>query len=667
LPGFSFSGSFIPAGSGVLTVLSFDGVGEVCLSDIVVSGIGGLSLDTASGDCATIDDACPSGNYDCAGVCDGTAVEDCTGECGGSALIDECGECGGDGIDEGACDCDGNVLDCAGVCGGSALIDECGECGGDGIDEGVCDCDGNVLDCAGECGGSAENCPDWVDCPSCYENTASMTAIVLDALSGDQMYADGDILAAFDDAGNNRGIAILLYPIPFGPYEGTGLYEIQIRGDAAGDAISFKYYDASEDEVLDSGTGYTFVIDDIIGDVIEPHEISVGAITLSIDIASGWNWFSLNVEGDMSIGSVMASLTSTEGDFIKSASASSTYYPDFGWYGGLDELGVIGMYKFNSANADLLVFSGAPVDPLSTPIDLASGWNWLGFTPQNDGPTADALASIVTNEGDFIKNQGASSTYYSDFGWYGGLDVMAPTEGYMLSVAEGSVLTYPNFGVDDALTRTKSEKELPAAVSDWGVNYHDYEFNGHITMSIDSREDSHGDYIAVFAGDECRGLAERMYFPFGDSYMYSVMVYSNQPDGEELRFKYYDSAIGEIVEYAETIDFLTDMIVGDGFNTISLSRETSGLTQPMTYSLGDAYPNPFNPVTSFEYTLEKDGMVQVAVYDLNGRMVAELVNSWQSAGSYPVVWDAQELSSGVYMVNMTTGDYSTVQKVMLIK
>jgi len=57
--GFSFSGSFIPAGSGVLTVLSFDGVGEVCLSDIVVSGIGGSSLDTASGDCATIDDACP--------------------------------------------------------------------------------------------------------------------------------------------------------------------------------------------------------------------------------------------------------------------------------------------------------------------------------------------------------------------------------------------------------------------------------------------------------------------------------------------------------------------------------------------------------------------------------------------------------------------------------
>jgi hypothetical protein len=144
------------------------------------------------------------------------------------------------------------------------------------------------------------------------------------------------------------------------------------------------------------------------------------------------------------------------------------------------------------------------------------------------------------------------------------------------------------------------------------------------------------------------------------------MVYSNLTDGEELTFKYYDSANGEIVEYDETIDFITDMIEGDGFNTFGLSREGS-FSQPKTYGISEAYPNPFNPVTSFEYTLEKDGMVQVAVYDLNGRMVSELVNGYQSAGSYPVVWDAQELSSGVYMVNMISGDYSTIQKVMLIK
>ena len=49
-------------------------------------------------------DDCASGIYDCAGVCDGDALEDCAGECGGSA-----------------------IEDCAGECGGSAVVDECGE------------------------------------------------------------------------------------------------------------------------------------------------------------------------------------------------------------------------------------------------------------------------------------------------------------------------------------------------------------------------------------------------------------------------------------------------------------------------------------------------------------------------------------------------------------
>ena len=108
------------------------------------------------------------------------------------------------------------------------------------------------------------------------------------------------------------------------------------------------------------------------------------------------------------------------------------------------------------------------------------------------------------------------------------------------------------------------------------------------------------------------------------------------------------------------------MIVGDGFNTFGLSRE-GNLSQPKAYGISEAYPNPFNPSTSFSYTLPEDGMVQVAVYDISGRMVAELVNGFKSAGTYPVVWDAQDLSSGVYMVNMIAGGYISKQKLMLVK
>ena len=86
------------------------------------------------------------------------------------------------------------------------------------------------------------------------------------------------------------------------------------------------------------------------------------------------------------------------------------------------------------------------------------------------------------------------------------------------------------------------------------------------------------------------------------------MVYSNVAKDEELKFKYYDSITGDVVEYVETIDFTSDMIVGNGFNTFSLSREASDMPQPMTYGISDAYPNPFNPVTSFEYMMPEDGI-----------------------------------------------------------
>ena len=158
-----------------------------------------------------------------------------------------------------------------------------------------------------------------------------------------------------------------------------------------------------------------------------------------------------------------------------------------------------------------------------------------------------------------------------------------------------------------------------------------------------------------------------MHFPIDDSYMYSIMAYSNLTEGEELSFKYYNSQDDEIVEYAESIEYTANENYGNGFSPFGLSRETGKYGQPVSYGLSKAYPNPFNPVTSFEYTIEKDGMVNMAVYDINGRMVAELVDGYRSAGSYPVVWDASELSSGVYMVHMTSGDFATMQKVMLIK
>lgn len=80
--------------------------------------------------------ACASGVFDCAGVCDGTAVEDCAGVCGGTAVADDCGVCNGD---------NSTCTDCNGVVNGGAVTDECGVCDGSGAPTWYADNDNDLL------------------------------------------------------------------------------------------------------------------------------------------------------------------------------------------------------------------------------------------------------------------------------------------------------------------------------------------------------------------------------------------------------------------------------------------------------------------------------------------------------------------------------------------
>ncbi len=88
---------------------------------------------------------------------------------------------------------------------------------------------------------------------------------------------------------------------------------------------------------------------------------------------------------------------------------------------------------------------------------------------------------------------------------------------------------------------------------------------------------------------------------------------------------------------------------------------------PTEVSLSNAYPNPFNPVTMLTYDVPSDMTVSMGIYDVRGRLVEELVNNMREQGRYEIAWNADQHSSGVYMVKMTAGSTVKVQKVMLVK
>jgi hypothetical protein len=83
--------------------------------------------------------------------------------------------------------------------------------------------------------------------------------------------------------------------------------------------------------------------------------------------------------------------------------------------------------------------------------------------------------------------------------------------------------------------------------------------------------------------------------------------------------------------------------------------------------LGSVSPNPFNPVTRITYWIPRSTRVNLAIYDVNGRLIETLVNAKKDRGEYVVNWHAGDLSSGVYFCRFEAGDFSENRKVMLIK
>jgi DNA-binding beta-propeller fold protein YncE len=109
-----------------------------------------------------------------------------------------------------------------------------------------------------------------------------------------------------------------------------------------------------------------------------------------------------------------------------------------------------------------------------------------------------------------------------------------------------------------------------------------------------------------------------------------------------------------------------DILVNDG-SPVGVGDTPSSATR-----LGPNYPNPFNPSTSIPFTLAREGRVTLRIYDVNGRVVATLIDGAMTAGEHVAHWNASDarglrVSSGVYMARLETDDATDTRKLVLLK
>jgi len=109
-----------------------------------------------------------------------------------------------------------------------------------------------------------------------------------------------------------------------------------------------------------------------------------------------------------------------------------------------------------------------------------------------------------------------------------------------------------------------------------------------------------------------------------------------------------------------------DFASGEAFAVFDIFGEDLEFEELGTALLG-AYPSPFNVQTNITYDLGQAGPVRLEVFDIQGRKVAILVEAEQPAGRHTITWDASDYSSGVYFYKLSSGDFTEVKRMMLVK
>ncbi len=108
---------------------------------------------------------------------------------------------------------------------------------------------------------------------------------------------------------------------------------------------------------------------------------------------------------------------------------------------------------------------------------------------------------------------------------------------------------------------------------------------------------------------------------------------------------------------------IIDVMAAIGYETNSINNELL----PEDFSILNVYPNPFNPTTTIRFNVEVTHVLQLHVYDINGRLVETLVDGIVNPGVNKIEWNATNIASGVYLLRLTTINNVYTKKITYLK
>ena len=451
---------------------------------------------------------------------------------------------------------------------------------------------------------------------------------------------------------NSDTIFINLFPIPQSNLD--TLYLIvpgqTIQLDAGADMVSYNWNTGSTDQFISTSYPDTFYI--AYSDTNGCSNNDTTYVEFDLDVVhdlyipQGWSYFSTYVDPyfpsiDTLVLSIINSVIMVKND------DGLVYWPAF----NLNMIGdyIVGEgYQIKLLAAEVLPITGLMVVPEWTQINLAFGWNLIGYLRNTPGDLETMIAPI-NSEIIIIKN-GFGQFYWP--GW--GINMigdMEPGGGYLVSMLQAASFSYPwNGALSKSLHITNPETTNYIVQETSGFN-----MTVGIPLSAWNEVPEYGDEIAVI-NSENKVIGSAV---FANSNV-GITVWGDDPYSDEIenisindyfKFRLWKRSTGKEIEFN-----ITNWQEGnDRYNTNAISVAKKVVVPELAVSLDvNVFPNPFKKATTITYTVPEDGDIKISIINILGKTVEIPFVGYKKSGQYSFEFDASSLASGYYFCEIIT-------------
>ena len=437
-------------------------------------------------------------------------------------------------------------------------------------------------------------------------------------------------------------------------YNGSSYVTIEINGEVV-ETVEFKIWDASENTTLDVLFTTLSNPGGFLG--LPPNYLPIAAytsVTQTISFTNtGWNLISLNVTPftpapvDV-FGSILNDVTLVKDLF-------TSYNPLLPpMFNTLTQLVDGSGYFVNVNNIGLSIdVTGMPVDVQNLEIPLIAGWNLIGYPCQVAQDVGIAISNLGSNVV-LVKN--LFESYNPALPpMFNTLTNMQPGIGYFIQVVNPDTLVFPIPSKSGGL-----ENELTLQDNYWKTVTYPNSSVIYGKVTLDNNSINKGNIIGAFVNGECRGTGRVS--DFMSESVISIVVNSEISESVEFKLlndgKIYDS---EFILKSEP----GNMYGNESLLPITFRSITSSIS---LYS----YPNPFEKETNINFNISESGIVQLAIYNIEGQLVKMVLNEWVEEGDYTFIWNGTNdigkvCSSGVYYLQLINHEFNEVRKIVISK